>query len=140
MTINELLYTGNQPTRAYSDDAGFDLYVKGDWVIHPQEFQDVDVNCAVKTPSCTWALLISRSSTLRNRGLLVATGVIDPGYTGPLFAGVFNLTNKPVHIAHGERLAQLILFDNVSARYEARAVDALPITDRGSNGFGSSGR
>lgn len=138
--INELLYTGNEPTRAYADDAGFDLYVKGDWVIHPFEFQDIDVNCAVKTPSYTWALLISRSSTLRNRGLLIATGVIDPGYTGPLFAGAFNLTNKPVHVSHGERLAQLILFNNVSARYETRAVNALPTTDRGSNGFGSSGR
>jgi dUTP pyrophosphatase len=140
MMINELLYVGNEPTRAYSDDAGFDLYVKGDWLIQPHEFEDVDVNCSVKTPDNTWALLISRSSTMRKRGLLVATGVIDPGYTGPLFAGVFNLTDKPVHVTHGERLAQLILFDNVSPRYQVKAVDALPDTDRGSNGFGSSGR
>lgn len=138
--MTELLYTGTEPTRAYLDDAGFDLYVKGDWVIQPHEFVDVDVNCAVKTPPNTWALLISRSSTMRKRGLLVATGVIDAGYTGPLFAGVFNLTDSPVHVEHGERLAQLILFLNVTAHYQAQAVDTLPPTDRGTNGFGSSGK
>lgn len=138
--MNDLLYVGNEPTRAYPDDAGFDLYVKGDWLIKPHEFVDVDVNCAVKTPPETWALLISRSSTMRKRGLLVATGVIDAGYTGPLFAGVFNLTSEPVHVEHGERLAQLILFHNVTARYQAQAVSILPQTDRGTNGFGSSGK
>ena len=134
-----MLVVGNEPTRAYSDDAGFDLYVEGDWVIEPFSFVDVDLNCRIKTPEGTWALLISRSSTLRKRGLLIATGVIDPGYTGPLFAGVFNLTDKPVQVPHGDRLAQLILFNNVSEQYTPLPVAQLPETGRGANGFGSSG-
>jgi dUTP pyrophosphatase len=134
-----LQFIGTAPTRAYPDDAGFDLYVEGDHVIEPFSFVDVDLNCRVKTPEGTWALLISRSSTLRKRGLLVATGVIDPGYTGPLFAGVFNLTKEVVHVPHGDRLAQLILFDNVSERYQLAEVQELPSTGRGANGFGSSG-
>lgn len=136
---NVIQFVGSTPTRAYADDAGFDLYVKGDWTIPPFSFVDVDLNCRIKTPEGTWALLISRSSTLRKRGLLVATGVIDPGYTGPLFAGVFNLTNSPVSVPDGDRLAQLILFDNVSERYTPESVVELPQTGRGANGFGSSG-
>jgi len=136
---DSLQFIGTAPTRAYADDAGFDLYVNGDHVIAPFTFADIDLNCRVKTPNGTWALLISRSSTLRKRGLLVATGVIDPGYTGPLFAGVFNLTNQAVHVPHGDRLAQLILFDNTSARHHLTEVDELPGTGRGANGFGSSG-
>jgi dUTP pyrophosphatase len=132
-------FIGNAPTRAYADDAGFDLYVEGDWAIEPFSFVDVDLKCRIKTPEGTWALWISRSSTLRKRGLMVATGVIDPGYTGPLFAGVFNLTKETVHVPHGDRLAQLILFDNVSERYTPEAVEELPETGRGANGFGSSG-
>jgi dUTPase len=52
---------------------------------------------------------------------------------------VFNLTKEVVHVPHGDRLAQLILFDNVSERYQLAEVEELPSTGRGANGFGSSG-
>jgi dUTPase len=70
---------------------------------------------------------------------MVAQGVIDCGYTGPLFAGVWNMTDKPVHVTRGMRLVQYILMPNASLNVEAVQVDALPKTERGASGFGSSG-
>lgn len=131
--------TGLAPTKAYADDAGFDLYCDAEMVIEPSSFVDVPLGVAIKVPEGTWGLLTARSSTLRKHGLMVAQGVIDCGYTGPLFAGVWNMTDKPVKVEHGMRLVQYILMTNASLSVEAEQVDELPKTDRGASGFGSSG-
>lgn len=135
----KLLYTGTEPTRAYRDDAGLDLYVHGDHTVEPGAYCDVDLNVRIKTPPGYWVLLTGRSSTMRNRRLLVAQGVIDPGYVGPLYAGVTNMGTEPVEIKHGERIAQLIAFRNETERLQLVEVDELPGTERGDRGFGSSG-
>ena len=142
--MSALLYTlltmsATAPTKAYADDAGFDLYCDADLAIEPSSFIDVPLGVAIKVPEGTWGLLTARSSTLRKHGLMVAQGVIDCGYTGPLFAGVWNMTDKPVHITRGMRLVQYILMPNASLNVEAVQVDALPKTERGASGFGSSG-
>jgi dUTP pyrophosphatase len=137
---NFLQFVGTAPTRAHDDDAGFDLYVHGEYSIEPGEMQDLDLGVSIKSPPDTWVLLTGRSSTMRNRGLLVAQGVIDPGYTGPLYATVYNLNKKTVHVNDGERIAQLIILPNLTARVDPIEVTSLPETARGSNGFGSSGR
>lgn len=128
------------PTKAYSDDAGFDLYVSQDTWIHPGEFKDVPCAVAIELPSDTWALLTGRSSTLRKHNLMVNQGVIDPGYRGELFAGVWNLGSKAVKIETGDRLAQLILMPNHALSAKLVSVNELQPHQRGQSGFGSSGR
>lgn len=139
-TTSVLQYVGTEPTRAHQDDAGLDLYVVEHSVVMPGEMADLDLGVAVKSPPGTWTLLTGRSSTMRNRGLLVAQGVIDPGYTGPLYATVYNLTKQPVQVQAGERIAQLIVLPNLTQCVEPVRVAALPQTERGAKGFGSSGR
>lgn len=134
-----LTSSGLAPTKAYADDAGFDLYCDAELVIEPHTFVDVPLGVAIKVPEGTWGLLTARSSTLRKYGLMVAQGIIDCGYTGPLFAGVWNMTNKPVLIEPGMRLVQYILIQNASLDVQAQEVAELPKTDRGASGFGSSG-
>lgn len=139
LLFKKLTSTALSPTKAYGDDAGFDLYCDDDLVIEPSTFVDVPLGVAIKVPEGTWGLLTARSSTLRKHGLMVAQGVIDCGYTGPLFAGVWNMTDKPVHVTRGMRLVQYILINNASLNVQAREVVELPKTDRGASGFGSSG-
>ena len=134
-----LQYVGTEPTRAHDDDAGLDLYVHGDYTVEPGEMVDLDLGVAIKSPPGTWTLLTGRSSTMRNRGLLVAQGVIDPGYTGPLYATVYNLRREPVEVKDGDRVAQLIVFANWTQSVVPLEVAALPETARGTKGFGSSG-
>lgn len=136
---NSLLDAPQEPTRAFPDDAGLDIYVSQDMSIPPHGFVDIPSGIAVQLPSNYWGLLTGRSSTLRKRGLLVNQGVIDPGYRGELLAGVWNLTDFTVTVQSGERLAQLILMPNVTPEFELLQVERLDTHDRGTSGFGSSG-
>lgn len=135
-----LLQKGAQlPTRGHADDAGLDLHVSEDVTVPPGAFRDVPCGVHAQLPDWCWGMITGRSSTLRKRGLLVNQGVIDAGYRGELFAGVFNLSGEEVHVRKGERLAQLILLENGTARVYPEEKWALTSGSRGHNGFGSTG-
>lgn len=126
------------PTRGHADDAGFDLYTSRDTVIQPGEFVDVPCGVSVDLPDGVWGLVTGRSSTLRVRGLHVANGIIDTGYTGPLFAGCQNLGDEPVVIKRGERVAQVVLLPSLAGGYAA-VWGKTRSKERGTDGFGSTG-
>lgn len=132
---------GPEPEKAYGDDAGYDLVVSETTVIPPHTFADVPSTvAAIQPPPGTWGLILGRSSTLRKRGLMVNSGVIDFGWRGPLFAGVFNLTDEVVIVHQGERLAQYILVPVVPSQLVTYpSADELAYHPRGVRGFGSSG-
>ncbi|AZS08709.1 deoxyuridine triphosphatase [Arthrobacter phage Makoto] len=128
------------PTRAYSDDAGLDLFVTEDTWVPANGFVDIRSHIKVQLPDWSWGFLVGRSSTLRKKGLLVNPGIIDAGYRGELFSGVQNMTSKPVHVEAGERIAQLIIIGNGTRQIEPVLVPELGSHARGKNGFGSSGK
>lgn len=119
-------------------DVGYDLATLHDIVIPPNTQLPIDVSTGVKVkvPEGSWGMIINRSSTPRKKGLMVMPGVIDTGYTGELFACVWNMTGEPVEVKSGERLAQLILIPSMVRPLEP--VAELPSTERGDTGFGST--
>lgn len=130
------------PQRVHDSDIGWDLTVRTDAPIRipPNTFADIPSDLAVQLPEDSWAMLTGRSSALRKHGLLVNLGVIDEGYRGELFAGVFNVSGKQVVVENGWRLAQLI----VIGRHDLPAFDALysnqlSWSSRGTGAFGSTG-
>jgi dUTP pyrophosphatase len=128
------------PIRAYDGDAGFDLVVSQSRMVEPGRMTDIPCNLAVELPEHTFGVIVGRSSTLRTKGLQVHLGVIDSGYRGELFAAVSTLGRAAVSVRSGERLAQLIVLPNASRLLMPTRVDQLNPSDRGSRGFGSSGR
>lgn len=132
------------PTKAYADDAGWDLYfnpedpkVQGVTIL-PGEYLDLDAGVAIQWPPGYWGFLVGRSSTFRNLGLVVNPGIIDPGYRGRLCALVRNISNNAVRISAGDRIAQIIPIP--AFQFKTLEVDALAPSERGTNGWGSSGR
>jgi dUTP pyrophosphatase len=67
-----------------------------------------------------------------------APGTIDSDYRGPLGVILINLGAEPFHIAHGDRIAQILFAPAVRAVWEEK--DTLDDTDRGAGGFGSTGQ
>lgn len=65
-------------------------------------------------------------------------GTIDSDYRGPLGVLLINLGTEPFVIAHGDRIAQMIIAPVVQATF--RLEDSLDQTARGEGGFGSTGR
>ncbi len=126
------------PRRAYPDDAGVDLTLAQDYMIEPGHFIDAHTTVeAVQLPNGYWGMIIGRSSTLRKHRLHVPQAVIDPGWRGPLYVGVWNLGLNPVKVLAGDRIGQLILIPNHPVSLVA--VDQVAPAPRGTNGFGSTG-
>jgi dUTP pyrophosphatase len=131
---------GKLPVKVRAGDAGYDLYVSDPVVIWPDTFVDVDCGIRIQLPAGCWGRITGRSSTLRKRGLLVNEAVIDGGYIGPIYTGVWNLSRTPVHVAAGERLAQLVLHRIESVEVmTADESELYSVDGRGNDGFGSSG-
>lgn len=127
------------PERSYPDDAGLDLFTSERTVIPSGQFRDVPTGVSIELPGWTWAEVRGRSSTLRKRQLLVYPGVIDTGWRGELFAGVWNLGPEAAVVEVGERVAQLVIYENMTLRLEPMESLLLVPHARGTNGFGSSG-
>lgn len=81
-----------------------------------------------------------RSGLALKHGITVpnAPGTIDSDYRGPLGVILLNLGQEPFVIQHGDRIAQLIVAPVVQATFTV--ADHLGDTERGSGGFGSTGR
>ena len=125
------------PRGGYYGDAGLDLHVVGDWRLDPGEKADLPAGIKVEFPDGVWGEIEGRSSTLRKRGLKVHRGIIDQGYRGELFTYVENVSDEPIWVRDGDRLAQLI--PHHVFEVQVQRVDRVAPSDRGESGFGSTG-
>ena len=138
-------YTGDgaEPSRAYHGDAGFDLEYNGIAPLLIESGECVDIPCGVSVEwpdEHMWGMMVGRSSTFRNLGLMVNVAVIDAGYRGELFAVARNITHHPVWVHPGDRIAQIIPMPLLAEGMKMQHAESLSSTMRGANGFGSSGR
>lgn len=127
-----------EPTRKHEDDAGFDLYVSQAVTVPAGGSAVVHHNVAVEAPRGWFTIIAARSSTFRRGLRFESSGIIDNGYRGELLAEVTNVTDKDILIDELERVVQLIPMYMWMGSYET--VDELSPSDRGVNGFGSSGK
>lgn len=132
---------GDQPRLAHSDDAGFDLAYHGQHPIEiqPDETVNIPTGISVQLPPYTWGMITGRSSTFVKRNLITPLGVIDNGFRGELFAIVRNIGQQIETIQPNERVAQLIIMPMTSHLIEWENAP-LEASERGTNGFGSTGR
>ena len=124
------------PYKHYLTDAGYDLRSREATIVCPGGVVKIGAGVAVDIPD-GYVGDISPRSSASLRGLVIQ-GKVDPGYTGEVGITVINVGNKAERIGKGERIAQLVVLPCLIEDIEI--VDELPESDRGMQGFGSTGR
>jgi len=140
LKIKRLDHAVGLPEPATGGAAGFDLAAAADTEIPPHAIRLVGTGLVIGVPEGHFLGIFARSSTPLKRGLMVANGVgiIDSDYCGPadeIKIQVLNITDAPVTVARGDRLAQGIVLPCPKVEWEE--VDEMRVQTRG--GFGSTG-
>jgi dUTP pyrophosphatase len=128
------------PAYALPGDAGADIVTAIDITLAPGERAVLPTGIALAVPDGFAVFVHPRSGLAARAGLGVvnAPGTIDSGYRGEIKVIVINHDRtEPLHLSRGERVAQLVVQRVERAAF--RAVDALPVSERGVGGHGSTG-
>lgn len=131
------------PTRAHSADAGLDLYSPVDAVVFPRWRRGarnsviIDTGVHIEIPAGYVGDVKSKSGLMMDDDI-ITDGTVDSGYTGSIRVKLFNLGVMPVHIKAGQKIAQLVIKKIITPT--PVVVDSLGETERGNNGFGSTGK
>ena len=82
--------------------------------------------------------MIKSKSGLNVKHGLISEGVIDVGYTGSIRVKLYNLSTEPYIVRKGDKISQLVVMPILTPDLEL--VEELTPSDRGNNGFGSTGK
>ena len=125
------------PTRGSAGAAGYDLYANEDVTIGNTEFTPVNTGVSVAIPPGYYGRIAPRSGLTAKYGIIIGGGVIDDDYRGGIKVLMSCLLGM-YDVSRGERIVQLILEKITTPELEI--VTGLDDTDRGSDGFGSTGK
>lgn len=143
--IKRLHIDTDMPTQGTKFSAGWDLkaYIgePGYMAIDPGEAASIGTGIAVSIPVGYYGALYARSGLATKKGLRLTTGtsVIDSDYRGEIMIGLYNDSDHTQYVAHGDRIAQLVIQKHEIVDYW-EIVGELDPTERGEGGFGSTGR
>ncbi|MDQ6996993.1 MAG: dUTP diphosphatase [Mariprofundus sp.] len=130
------------PFYATTHAAGADLRaaIDADVVIAPGDHALIKTGFAMALPDNYEAQIRPRSGLALKHGITVlnAPGTIDADYRGEVGVILINHGSEPFTVQRGDRIAQMIIAPFAQADFQA--VDSLSETERGSGGFGSSGK
>ena len=126
------------PVRVHETDAGLDLRAKEGQIIPAKESAVFKTGVHVKLPKGTAGVIISKSG-LNVKHDITSTGLIDEGYDGEIVVKMINHGGLDYKVEAGDKISQLVI---VPVLYESIEVvdDLEQDSDRGSAGFGSTGR
>lgn len=141
------------PTRAHYTDAGLDLYSMEEKTIMPRHIsytelqsgkakllpmgETFDTGVHMEIPKGYFGKLESRSGLNVKHHVVSCGGVIDSGYTGSIKVKLYNFGSEPYIVHKGDKICQIIIQPCLCDALQV--VDELEETERGENGFGSTG-
>ncbi|XP_004396582.1 PREDICTED: deoxyuridine 5'-triphosphate nucleotidohydrolase, mitochondrial isoform X2 [Odobenus rosmarus divergens] len=126
------------PTKGSARAAGYDLYSAYDYTLPPMEKALVKTDIQVALPSGCYGRVAPRSGLAAKHFIDVGAGVIDEDYRGNVGVVLFNFGKEKFQVKKGDRIAQLICERIFYPEIEE--VQVLDDTERGSGGFGSTGK
>lgn len=128
------------PAYAHPGDAGADLATVEDCVLAPGERKVVGTGIAIALPHGWAGFVHPRSGLAARSGLTIvnAPGTIDAGYRGEIRVCLLNTDAvEPIRLVRGDLIAQLVVQEVAQAEFVETA--ALPSSERGAGGYGSTG-
>lgn len=141
------------PTRAHATDAGLDLYAREGQTVPAGGSAVFDTGVHIELPVLkvvfsyrngnmvreilTAGFLKSKSGLNVNHDI-TSDGVVDVGYTGSIKVKLYNNGTKDYYVHAGDKISQLVIVPVLTPELER--VDSLEDTERGDNGFGSTGK
>jgi dUTP pyrophosphatase len=160
LKIKQLTKTSRIPTMSYTtQEAGIDFYSDSNATISSKSNKIINTGISIEIPDSTFIIssynpsgrvispmevpvkfymkLYSRSGLSAKYGIEVGAGVIDSSYRGEIMIVLYNHSDKDYEVLRGDKIAQGVLY--MVPCYDIELVSTLSETERGSNGFGSSG-
>ncbi len=142
INIKRLTETAIIPTRQHEGDAGYDLYadIQEPVIIKPHTTEFIHTGIAIEIPDGYFGAVFARSGLATNEGLRPANcvGVCDSRYRGEYMVALHNDSTAAKTVSLGDRIAQLVVMPYLNVEFNE--INELPDTERGENGFGSTGR
>lgn len=136
--INVMLDEGAyMPEYAHDTDAGADIRTPVDAVIMPNGSLVIDSGVHIEIPAGYVGNLKSKSG-LNVKNDITGEGVIDSGYTGSICVKLYNHEDKKYEFKRGDKIIQIEIIPVMHGIFHQ--VNSLEDSDRGNNGFGSTGR
>jgi dUTP diphosphatase len=126
------------PCRQSAGSVGYDLCSGESSVVPAKGKALIKTNVAIALPRGTYGRVAPRSSLAVKSHIDVGAGVIDPDYRGNVGVVLFNFADQDFAVAQGDRIAQLVVERVATPRVVQ--VDQLDDTERGSGGYGSTGK
>lgn len=138
--IQKLTDTAKIPFHGSDAAAGYDLYADQDYMIPAGETAKISTGIAMAIPNGYWGGIYARSGLATKQGLRPSNcvGVIDSDYRGPIIVALYNDSLELRMIHKGDKIAQMII--SPFEYWQIEQVEELENTDRGSGGFGSTGK
>ena len=127
------------PQYAKAEDAGLDLFSIEEQTLQPGESQLIHTGIAIELPPETEAQVRPRSGLALKHQITVLNtpGTIDAGYRGEIGVILINHGQHPFQVHPGMKIAQLVISPIIRVKIEE--VNQLSLTERGTDGFGSTG-
>ena len=137
MQVKKLVPFAKMPIRVSKHAAGFDLASANDVVVPARGRAVVKTGLAIAIPENTYARIAPRSGLAVKKFIDTGAGVVDYDYRGEVGVVLFNHAEEDFQVNVGDRIAQLIL-ERISMA-DCIETSELFDTDRGTEGFGSTG-
>jgi dUTP pyrophosphatase len=131
---------GYAPEYAHKDDAGMDLRTPESFILYQNERKIIDLKIHFFIEPGFYLAIVPKSGLAAKKGLSIVNtpGTIDAGYTDSVKVILINLGEKTIEFEAGDKVCQAILKKKEDV--ELIQVFEKPVTERGDNGFGSSGK
>ncbi|UMM11949.1 hypothetical protein L5515_000970 [Caenorhabditis briggsae] len=135
--FTQLNENAHAPTYGSEEAAGADLYSAEDVVVPANSKVCVSTAIQMELPFGYYGRVAPRSGLAAKHFIDVGAGVVDSDYRGEIKVLLFNFSKTDFEVKKGDRIAQLVCEKIAHCVYEAAS--ELENTDRGDNGFGSTG-